>query len=38
MWEGNYYHGLREGKWITYDEIGLIVKEEEYKNGKLIEK
>ncbi|MGI6718379.1 MAG: toxin-antitoxin system YwqK family antitoxin [Bacteroidales bacterium] len=34
---GVYQNGLREGKWIYFDEEGNIVKEENYKDGFLIE-
>ena len=35
--EGSYVHGLKEGKWTTYDEYGKPTKIEYYKFGELIE-
>jgi antitoxin component YwqK of YwqJK toxin-antitoxin module len=36
-YEGSYIHGLKDGKWTTYDEYGKVSKVELYKMDELID-
>ena len=33
---GNYKFGLKEGNWYSYNEEGLVLSEQTYKQGKLV--
>ncbi|RLD64948.1 MAG: hypothetical protein DRI84_07855, partial [Bacteroidetes bacterium] len=35
---GMYQKNLKHGKWLLYDEQGSTIQEEEYQNGRLINK
>ncbi len=37
MVRGDYIHNLKNGTWVFFDEEGILVKEQEYKMGRLLE-
>jgi hypothetical protein len=36
IYEGGFKNGLRHGKWLMYNEKGLVIFEISYKNGKKV--